>query len=78
MSTAAPAVRSVLWPGWSPVAIHRWGARWCRNNDPTIVEVVDPQRVGAPGNINSGPPVRLFVEFHVIYHYHYTPHIDAP
>ena len=50
---------------WLVTGIHRWGARWHRNNDPTIVEVIDPQQVGAPVNINSRatkPPVRLFVE----------------
>ncbi|CAI8045422.1 hypothetical protein GBAR_LOCUS25124, partial [Geodia barretti] len=38
---------------WLVTCIHRWGARWHRNNDPTIVEVIDPQQVGAPVNINS-------------------------
>ncbi|CAI8001028.1 hypothetical protein GBAR_LOCUS3098 [Geodia barretti] len=43
---------------WLVTCIHRWGTRWRRNNDPTIVEVIDPQQVGAPGNIiNSGPPM---------------------
>jgi hypothetical protein len=39
---------------WLVTYIHRCGTRWRRNNDPTIVEVADPQRVGAPVNFNSG------------------------